>query len=183
MPDHARRRRGPADDSPGKSDTWYVVVEEPGHALTQVGPVSIALDEQKTLDITCTPGGQIRGQVTGIPQAWDRRVRVVVFSKTGVRAEARAAPGGHFTLPSLPPGEYGLKADHDAYDDAEVYLSELLREHFESLNEHPRPPETLQGSDGQARPRYSYRRSRNPPMIKSVAEVMRLDGTHLSQCS
>jgi hypothetical protein len=124
---------------PFQSETWYVVVEEPGRALTQVGPVSIALNEQKTLDITCTPGGQIRGRVTGIPEAWDGHVWVVAFSKTGVRAEARAEPGGQFTLPSLPPGDYGLKAGHDAYDDAEVYPGALMREHPESFNETPDP--------------------------------------------
>ena len=122
-------------DVPFQSETWYVVVEEPGHALTQVGPISIALKEQKTLNITCTQGGRIRGRVTGIPAEWEGHVWVVAFSKTAVRTEARVEPTGQFTLPPLPPGEYGLKAGHDAYEDAEVYPGKLATEHPESFQE------------------------------------------------
>ncbi|MGO9918899.1 MAG: carboxypeptidase-like regulatory domain-containing protein [Isosphaeraceae bacterium] len=120
---------------PFQSETWYVVVEEPGHALTQVGPVSVALKEQKKLDITCTPGGHIRGRVTGIPAAWDGHVWVVAFSKTAVRAEVRVDPRGQFTLPALPAGEYGLKAGHNGYADAEVYPGKLAHENRESYRE------------------------------------------------
>jgi hypothetical protein len=126
-------------EAPFQSDTWYVVVEEPGHALTQVGPVSIALKEQKKLDITCTEGGRIRGRVLGVPAAWDGHVWVVAFSKTAVLAEALVDSRGQFTLPSLPPGEYGLKAGHNGYADAEVYPGGLMREHPESFNETANP--------------------------------------------
>jgi len=122
-------------DVPFQSETWYVVVEEPGHALTQVGPVSIALKEQKTLNIACAQGGRIRGRVTDIPAGWEGHVWVVAFSKTAVQAEVRVEPSGQFTLASLPPGEYGLKAGHDAYEDAEVYPGKLAREHLESFKE------------------------------------------------
>jgi hypothetical protein len=120
---------------PFQSESWYVVVQELGHPLTQVGPVSIALKEQKSLPITCTQGGRIRGRVTGIPAGWEGHARVLAFSKTAVQAEVRVDPNGQFTLPSLPPGEYGLKAGHDAYDDAEYYPGKLAREHPESFNE------------------------------------------------
>ena len=115
-----------------QSETWYVVVEEPGHPLTQIGPVSIALNEQKTLPITCSHEGHIRGRVTGKPAGWEGHVWVVAFSKTGVNAEVRVDASGLFTLPSLPPGEYGLKAGHDAYDDAEFYPGNLARAHPET---------------------------------------------------
>ena len=126
-------------DAPFQSETWYVVVEEPGHSLTQVGPVPIALKQQKTLNITCTQGGQVRGRVKGIPAGWEGHIWVVAFSKTAVQAEVRIEPSGQFTLPSLPPGEYGLKAGHDAYDDAEVYPGKLAMEHPESLKESADP--------------------------------------------
>jgi hypothetical protein len=62
-------------------------------------------------------------------------VWVVAFSKTAVREEARVAPDGTFALPPLPPGEYGLKAGHDAYEDAEVYPGLLVRDHPEAAKE------------------------------------------------
>jgi hypothetical protein len=58
--------------------------------------------------------------VTGVPDTWKSQAWVVAFSKTGVRAETQAAPDGSFALPPLPPGDYGLKAGHDAYTDHEV---------------------------------------------------------------
>jgi hypothetical protein len=112
---------------PFQNENWYVVVEEPGHPLTQVGPVSIALKEHKTLDITCSVGGHIRGRVTGIPPGWDGHIWVVAFSKTAVFAEVRVGPDGRFVMPALPPGEYGLKAGHDGYSDAEVFPGALAR--------------------------------------------------------
>ncbi len=122
-------------DVPFQSETWFVVVEQPAYAITQVGPVSIALKEQKMLNITCIQGGRIRGRVKGIPAGWEGHVWVVAFSKTAVQAEVRVEPTGQFTLPSLPPGEYGLKAGHDAYEDAEVYPGKLVMEHPESEKE------------------------------------------------
>ena len=35
-------------DVPFQDEAWYVVVEEPGHAITQVGPIPIALRSRKT---------------------------------------------------------------------------------------------------------------------------------------
>ena len=72
----------------------------------------------------------------------------MAFSKTAVQAEARVGPGGEFTLPSLPPGEYGLKAGHDAYDDAEVYPGKLAMEHPESFKETADPWKLCQASAG-----------------------------------
>jgi hypothetical protein len=105
---------------PFQSDRWYVVAEEPGKALTQVGPVPISLNESKRLDIACVEGTRIRGKVQDIPEAWRGQAWVVAFNRTGVRAEAQASPDGGFVLPPLPPGEYGLKAGTDAYMDPEV---------------------------------------------------------------
>jgi hypothetical protein len=120
---------------PFESETWYVVVEEPGHALAQVGPIAIAPNEKKTLDIACAEGGDIRGHVRGVPAGWEGNVWVVAFSKTAVREEARVASDGTFVLPPLPPGEYGLKVGHDAYEDAEVYPRALMHAHPEAFKE------------------------------------------------
>ena len=122
-------------DVPFPRATWYVVVEEPGYPLTQVGPIPIALNEKKTLDIACTEGGRIRGRVKDAPPGWEGHLWVVAFSKTAVREETRVAPDGTFSLPRLPPGEYGLKVGHDAYEDAEVYPGRLFRDHPEAFKE------------------------------------------------
>jgi len=107
---------------------WYLVVEEPGHAPTQVGPISIIVNEEKEVDVACVEGGSISGSVSGAPPGWQGYLWVVAFNKTGIRAETRVARNGEFSLEHLPPGEYGLKVGHDALDDAEV-------------PKHPVPPE------------------------------------------
>ncbi|WP_406698008.1 carboxypeptidase-like regulatory domain-containing protein [Singulisphaera sp. Ch08] len=122
-------------DVPFQSEAWYVVAEEPGYPLTQVGPIPVALNQKKLLDITCTEGARISGRVTGVPPGWEGHLWIVAFSKTAVREETRAARDGTFSLPPLPPGEYGLKVGHDAYDDAEVYPGSLVRDHPESFKE------------------------------------------------
>jgi hypothetical protein len=55
-----------------------------------------------------------------VPEAWEGHVWVVAFTKTGIRAETRVDPQGKFAFHRLPPGEYGLKVGHDAYEDSEV---------------------------------------------------------------
>ncbi len=105
---------------PFQHDRWYMVVEEAGKALTQMGPFPIELNESKTLDIACVEGGRVRGLIQDLPELWRGQAWVVAFSKTGVRAEVQAAADGSFALPPLPPGEYGLKAGHDAYTDPEI---------------------------------------------------------------
>ncbi len=122
-------------DVPFQRDAWYVVAEEPDHALTQIGPVAIGLNEHKTLDITCVEGGVIRGRVRGVPSGWEGHVWVVAFSKTAVQAEAQAEATGAFLLPPLPPGEYGLKVGHDAYEDAETYPGALALQHREAFQQ------------------------------------------------
>ncbi|HEY2584238.1 MAG TPA: carboxypeptidase regulatory-like domain-containing protein [Tepidisphaeraceae bacterium] len=105
---------------PNPGNEWYVVAEEPGRAITQVGPITIAPEERKRLDVQCVEGGGIRGHVDAIPAAWAGNVWVVAFNHTGVRAEARVDASGNFALTNLPPGEYGLKAGYDGFRDSEV---------------------------------------------------------------
>ena len=124
---------------PFQNEAWYVVAEEAGHPLTQVGPIAIGLNEKKSLDIACTLGGCIRGRVKDVPRGWEGQLWVVAFSKTAIREESRAAPDGTFSFPALPPGEYGLKVGHDAYDDPEVYPGSLMRDHPEAFKENADP--------------------------------------------
>jgi hypothetical protein len=103
-----------------EDDSWYVVAEEPGHAPTQIGPVAVALRQEKKLNIACVKGGSVAGRVKNVPKGWEGHLWVVAFTKTGIRAETRVDLDGTFRLDKLPPGEYGVKAGHDAYLDAEV---------------------------------------------------------------
>jgi hypothetical protein len=107
-------------DVPYQGLGWYVVVEEPGQALWQVGPFKVAPNENKTVDIDCKAGGVIHGTVADVPEQWKQQLWVVAFSRAAVRAEARVAADGTFRFDSLPPGRYGLKVGHDAYRDSEV---------------------------------------------------------------
>jgi hypothetical protein len=126
-------------DVPFQSEAWYVVAEEAGHPLTQVGPIAIGLNEKKSLEIACTEGGWIRGRVKDVPHGWEGQLWVVAFSKTAVREESRVAPDGTFSFPTLPPGEYGLKVGHEAYEDPEVYPGSLSRDHPEAFKQNADP--------------------------------------------
>ena len=110
-------------------------MEQSGHSRTQVGPIPIALNEKRTLDIACTEGGRIRGRVKDVPPEWEGHLWVVAFSKTAIHEETRIAPDGTFSLPPLPPGQYGLKAGHNAYEDAEVYPGPLMDAHPAAFSE------------------------------------------------
>lgn len=105
---------------PYQDDAWYVVVEEPGHALTQVGPLKIALNEKKSLDIACTEGGGVRGRVNNVQVGWKGHLWVVAFTKTAIQLETRVNSDDTFSFSQLPPGTYGLKVGYDGYLDSEV---------------------------------------------------------------
>jgi len=109
-----------AIDVPFQDEAWYLMAEEPGQTMTQVGPLPVALDEHKKLDIACVEGGSISGEIRGVPKDWAGQLWVVAFTKTGIRTEARIGSDGRFNFTQLPPGEYGLKVGHDAYQDSEV---------------------------------------------------------------
>ncbi|HWB13148.1 MAG TPA: carboxypeptidase-like regulatory domain-containing protein [Pirellulales bacterium] len=105
---------------PFQGDALYLVAESPARVLTQVGPIAVALGEQKPLDIESVDGGQISGRVDGCPAGWEDDLWVVAFTDTAIRAETRVNRDGTFSLKNLPPGRYGLKVGHDAYRDSEV---------------------------------------------------------------
>lgn len=107
-------------DVPYPHDAWYVVIEQQGHALTQVGPINLDVNERRLLDIECVEGGSIRGRVTNVPSGWEGHLWVVAFTRTAIQAETRVSPAGEFLFERLPPSQYGLKVGHDAYSDAEV---------------------------------------------------------------
>ena len=89
---------------PFQNEAWYVVAEEAGHPLTQVGPIAIGLNEKKSLDIACTEGGRIRGRVKDVPRDWEGHLWVVAFSKTAIREESRVCAGRHVCLPCVAAG-------------------------------------------------------------------------------
>ncbi len=124
-------------DVPYQADNWYVVVEEPNHPLTQIGPIKVALDQKQTLDISCIGGGRISGRVENVPAEWKGYFWVIAFSKTAVRAETRVALDGTFDFPDLPPGTYGLKAGHDAYQDDEIPRGEFMQFLFTNVMTNP----------------------------------------------
>jgi hypothetical protein len=105
---------------------WFIVYEEPGRAPTVVGPIKItAKDRALTVDVAAADGGAIEGRVEGVPAAMAGQVWVVAFDGGVIRREALAAPDGTFRLEGLPPGRYGLKAGHDAYEDPHVPRGDL----------------------------------------------------------
>jgi hypothetical protein len=113
---------------PFQDDAWYLAVEEPAHAITLVGPITIALNEKKRLDVVCTEGGGIRGRVKNVPAGWKGHLWVVAFAKNAIQRETRADPDGAFSFSLLPPGEYGLKVGYDDYQDSEVAQGEYHEE-------------------------------------------------------
>ncbi len=100
---------------------WYFVYEEPGRAPTVVGPIKITdKDRALPVDMAVADGGAIEGRVEGVPAAMAGQVWVVAFDGGVIRREALASSDGTFRLEGLPPGRYGLKAGHDAYEDPHV---------------------------------------------------------------
>lgn len=105
---------------PFQGEGFYVVAELPGRAPTQLGPLAVALGEEKPLDIACVEGGAISGIVKHPPKGWENDLWVVAFTDTGIQSETRVSSDGTFSLDRLPPGRYGLKVGHDAYRDSEI---------------------------------------------------------------
>jgi hypothetical protein len=114
-------------DVPNPSKDWYLTVEEPGHAPTQVGPITVGAGEHKQLDLACIPGGSIQGHVENVPKEWQGDLWVVAFTNTSLHVEAPVNKDGAFSLQNVPPGVYALKVGHNAFTDSEA----------------PKPPEDL----------------------------------------
>ncbi len=97
---------------------WFLVYEELTGPPTIVGPVAITnKDRTLTVDMALTEGGAIEGRVANLPAAMAGQVRVIAFDTTIVRRDVLVSPDGTIRLEDLPPGQYGLKAGHDAYLD------------------------------------------------------------------
>jgi hypothetical protein len=100
---------------------WFFVYEEPSGPPTVVGPVTITeQDRTKEVDIAVTRGGAIEGRVENVPAAMAGQIWVVAFDATVVRREALVSADGAFRIDDLPPGRFGLKAGHDAYEDPHI---------------------------------------------------------------
>jgi hypothetical protein len=104
-----------------RSGPWFFVYEVPTGPPTIVGPVTITgKDRTKQVDLAVTRGGAIEGRVSHVPQPMAGQVWVIAFDATILRREVLASADGTFRLDDLPPGRYGLKAGHDAYEDPHV---------------------------------------------------------------
>jgi hypothetical protein len=119
---------------------WSFIYEEPGRAPAVVGPFRLSpTDRTLTVDIPVTPGGAIEGRVEHVPAAMAGQVWVVAFDAGVIRREVLVSRDGSFRLDDLPPGRYGLKAGHDAYDDPHVPRPknprDLSREEWEKTAE------------------------------------------------
>ncbi len=137
---------------PFQGDAFYLVAESPARAPTQIGPVAVALGEQKSLDIEWIDGGEISGTVNGRPAEWEDDLWVVAFTDTAIRAEARVKRDGTFSLANLPPGRYGLKVGHDAYRDSEVpHHPNISADHWRTNADPWKRAKTVEVTAGQKR--------------------------------
>jgi hypothetical protein len=128
-----------------KPGPWYFAYEEPGQDSTVLGPIELKKgDHARTVDIAFTPGASIEGRVEHVPSSMAGMIWVVAFDGAVVTREARVAPDGTFRLEGLPPGRYGLKAGHDAYEDPHSLMG---RFDFQKHREHyDRPAEPWRGA-------------------------------------
>ena len=108
--------------SPGyRSSTWYLRYDRPGRSPTVVGPITITKDDrEREVDIPLAEGGVVEGRVEHVPLEMAGQIWVVLFDSGAIRREAIVSPDGSFRIEDLPPGRYGLKAGHDAYEDPHV---------------------------------------------------------------
>jgi beta-lactamase regulating signal transducer with metallopeptidase domain len=105
---------------------WYVMAETPQGTPAIAGPLTTRAKEDRTLDIACIEGGTIHGRIRNVapdllPQLW-----VVAFDQGIFKTEVRVNADGSFTIPQLPPGEYGLKVGHDGYEEPELPWGRLM---------------------------------------------------------
>jgi hypothetical protein len=126
-----------------RSSTWYLRYDEPGRPPTVVGPVAISKDDRELeVDIPIAEGGAVEGRVEHVPEAMSGQVWVALFDDGVIRHEALASPDGSFRIEGLPPGRYGLKAGHDAYEDPHV-----SRGNDPDPSEFNKPAEPWQGAE------------------------------------
>ncbi len=131
---------------------WYVVAEQPGHTLTQAGPIVIKVNEQRTLDIAWKKPGSARGRAT-VPAGYEGQLWVVAFNKTGLLFETPVDRQGHFEFAELPPGRFGFKLGHASYVDTEVPrapLQDLPASAWKTLNDPWKRATVVEIRSGQA---------------------------------
>jgi hypothetical protein len=130
---------------------WFVRVDEPGGRFTVAGPLTIALNEQRRLDVAACAGGTVTGTVRDVPPNLAGYLRVVAFDNGIAKAEARVGKDGAFRFDNLPPGEYGLKAGFDGALDPDVPQGrEIPKEAFEKQAEPWKRAVKVAVADGQA---------------------------------
>jgi hypothetical protein len=119
-----------------KPGAWYFTFEQPGEAPTLVGPIELKKGERsRSLDIAAVSGGTVEGRAENVPPSMSGMVWVVAFGDSVLRREARVATDGTFRLERLPPGRYGLKVGHDAYEDPHITKGRSQPEEFKKKAE------------------------------------------------
>lgn len=83
---------------PFQHPAWYVVIEEPGQVITQIGPFYIKANEKKQIDIACVEAGSASGRVLDPPTSWHGQLWVIAFSNKSIRAAALARADGSFAF-------------------------------------------------------------------------------------
>jgi uncharacterized GH25 family protein len=99
---------------------WYVMAETSQGTPAIAGPLTTAAKEDRTLDIACIEGGTIHGRIRNVAPELLSQLWVVAFDQGIFKTEVRVDADGTFTIPQLPPGEYGLKVGHDGYEEPKL---------------------------------------------------------------
>ncbi|MDQ3332858.1 MAG: hypothetical protein M3552_19780 [Planctomycetota bacterium] len=103
---------------PYQDEAWYLIVETPERVAALEGPIAVAKDERKEVNLETKIGEVVRGRVEG--ETPDVPLYAVLFSDIGLQYVSRVRPDGSFEFASVYPGEYGLKVGSDALRDSEV---------------------------------------------------------------
>lgn len=105
--------------APRPGEDYTVGVFEANRPPVFLSGVAVKAGQATRVKLTAGEPGAVAGSVGSWPAGWGPHLRVVAFDRLGFTFEAAVAGDGTFRFTALPPGEYGLKAGHDAYNDSD----------------------------------------------------------------